>query len=195
MCLGVTPNCTQILSMQVCHIAEVQGWPAKIKEGTTVIINFWKTDQPVISSIPYAPTVAICFSSERLLIIRRQAPVLCLRFLTCQAGITKLSCLKIEYNYGCKCLSKHKLVMISFKYVTAMTFLTTNVKMAQNLDPNLSIFLEICWHVSFRNGFVGGGLLYVQVEILSVTYIYARPMWVSKFKKILWHSKISMAQT
>ena len=129
-----------------------------------MIINFLKASQPVISYIPYTPSVAICFSNKRLLVIMRQVPVLCLGFLTCQAGITKLSCLKIRYNDSCKLFSKHKLVLISFKYVIAVPFLATNVRMAKNSDPSLSIFLEVCWHAGFRNGFVMNGSVYMQVR-------------------------------
>ena len=58
----------------------------------------------------------------------RQVPVLCFGFLICQTRITKLSCLKIKYSDSCKLFSKHKLVIILFKYVIAMPFLATNVQ-------------------------------------------------------------------
>ena len=72
--------------------------------------------------------MAISFSSKHLLVIMRQVPVLCFGFLICQTRITKLSCLKIKYSDSCKLFSKHKLVIISFKYVIAMPFLAKNVQ-------------------------------------------------------------------
>ena len=72
--------------------------------------------------------MAISFSNKHLLVIMRQVPVLCFGFLICQTRITKLSCLKIKYSDSCKLFSKHKLVIILFKYVIAMPFLATNVQ-------------------------------------------------------------------
>lgn len=67
----------------------------------------------------------------------------------------------------------NKLIIISFKCVIAMTFLTTNASMAQKADPKCSIFLEMRWHVSFRNGFALSGSLYMQRDVI-LRYLYLR---------------------
>lgn len=66
---------------------------------------------------------------------------------------------------------QNKRIIISFKCVIAMTFLTTNASTAQNSDHNPSIFLDMCWHVSFRKGFAVSGSHYMQRDVISYLYL------------------------
>ena len=109
--------------------------------------------------------MAISFSSKHLLVIMRQVPVLCFGFLICQTRITKLSCLKIKYSDSCKLFSKHKLVIISFKYVIAMPFLAKNVQFSSVTQS----YLTLC---DPMNCSMPGSPVHHQLPELSQTHIH-----------------------